>query len=220
MPAGKTHTEDRFEEAIEAELLENGGYVRDENPYDRAYAFKPASILQFIADSQPKQWQAFKRIHGDNSPKQLLESLHKELNTKGMLHVLRHGNKCLGKPFRVAYFAPNNQLNPETWKLYAENRLSVTRQLYFSEQDNKSLDMVLFLNGLPIATLELKNEMSGSETVAHAKKQYKERRNPKELLFTFKQRALVHFAVDTTQVYMTTELKGKQTYFLPFNRGV
>lgn len=219
MPAGKTHTEDRFEEAIEAELLENGGYVRDENPYDRAYAFKPASILQFIADSQPKQWQAFKRIHGDNSPKQLLESLHKELNTKGMLHVLRHGYKCLGKPFRVAYFAPNNQLNPETWKLYAENRLSVTRQLYFSEQDNKSLDMVLFLNGLPIVTLELKNEMSGSETVADAQKQYRERRNPKELLFTFKQRALVHFAVDTTQVYMTTRLSGQQTHFLPFNRG-
>ena len=219
MPAGKTHTEDRFEEAIEAELLENGGYVRDENPYDRAYAFKPASILQFIADSQPKQWQAFKRIHGDNSPKQLLESLHKELNTKGMLHVLRHGYKCLGKPFRVAYFAPNNQLNPETWKLYAENRLSVTRQLYFSEQDNKSLDMVLFLNGLPIVTLELKNEMSGSETVADAQKQYRERRNPKELLFTFKQRALVHFAVDTTQVYMTTRLAGQQTHFLPFNRG-
>ena len=219
MPAGKTHTEDRFEAAIEADLLESGGYVADANPYDKAYAFKPDSILSFIESSQPKQWQAFQRIHGDNSRKLLLESLHKELASKGMLHVLRHGYKCLGKTFRVAYFAPNNQLNPDTWALYAKNRLTVTRQLYFSAQDTKSLDMVLFLNGLPIVTLELKNQMSGRETVEDAKKQYKERRNPKELLFTFKQRALVHFAVDTTQVYMTTQLAGQKTHFLPFNRG-
>lgn len=219
MPAGKTHTEDRFEIAIQTDLLEFGGYILDDNPYDKAYAFKPATVLSFIEATQPKQWQAFQRIHAGNSHKYLLESLSKELANKGMLHVLRHGYKCLGKPFRVAYFAPNNKLNPDTWQLYSENQLSVTRQLYFSEQDNKSLDMVLFLNGLPIATLELKNEMSGSETVEHAKNQYKEDRNPKELLFTFKQRALVHFAVDTTRVYMTTELKGKQTHFLPFNRG-
>ena len=219
MPAGKTHTEDHFEAAIEADLLELGGYVADDTPYDKAYAFKPDSVLRFIEATQPKQWQAFRRIHADNSRKHLLESLHKELANKGMLHVLRHGYKCLGKPFRVAYFAPNNQLNPDTWELYAENRLSVTRQLYFSAQDKKSLDMVLFLNGLPIATLELKNEMSGSETVEDAKKQYKERRNPKELLFTFKQRALVHFAVDTTRVFMTTRLDGQRTHFLPFNRG-
>lgn len=104
-------------------------------------------MLRFIEATQPKQWQAFRRIHADNSRKHPLESLHKELANKGMLHVLRHGYKCFGKPFRVAYFAPNNQLNPDTWELYAENRLSLTRQLYFSAQDKKSLDMVLFLNG-------------------------------------------------------------------------
>ncbi|HAM19107.1 MAG TPA: type I restriction endonuclease subunit R, partial [Alteromonas macleodii] len=144
--------------------------------------------------------------------------LVKELNTKGMLKVLRHGFKVYGKKFKVASFAPSNNLNPENWALFSKNVLSVTRQLYYSDKHKNSLDMVLFLNGLPVATLELKNPLSG-QTVEDAKKQYKRDRDHRELLFEFKKRALVHFAVDQDLVFMTTRLSGDKTFFLPFNLG-
>lgn len=124
----------------------------------------------------------------------------------------------LRKKLKVAYFLPNNNLNSDTLALYQQNQLSVTRQLYYSSKNKNSLDTVLFLNGLPIITIELKNAMTG-QTVEHAKYQYKNDRDPTEKLFQFKKRALVHFAVDTDLVFMTTRLSGKKTFFLPFNKG-
>jgi type I restriction enzyme R subunit len=148
----------------------------------------------------------------------VLDHLVKELDTKGMLKVLRQGFKCYGKKLRVAVFAPSNTLNPDTLALYEKNVLSVTRQLFYGESHAKSLDLVLFLNGLPIATVELKNPLSG-QTVEDAKRQYKKDRDPRELLFDFKKRTLVHFAVDQDQVAMATRLSGDKTHFLPFNLG-
>jgi type I restriction enzyme R subunit len=117
------------------------------------------------------------------------------------------------------YFAPASGLNPDTMARYQANRLSVTRQLHYSANEaDKSLDLVLSLNGLPIATLELKNPLTG-QTWRNAVTQYKKDRNPNDLIFQFGKRALVHFAVDPDEVYMTTRLAGKATYFLPFNRG-
>ena len=140
-----------------------------------------------------------------------------------MLKVLRHGFKVYGKKFRVASFAPSNDKNPDNWTQFNANVLSVTRQLYYgatggARSHRKSLDMVLFLNGLPIATLELKNPLTG-QTVEDAKKQYKKDRDHRELLFEFKKRALVHFAVDPDLIFMTTRLSGDKTVFLPFNLG-
>ncbi|MDO9188858.1 MAG: type I restriction endonuclease, partial [Sulfurimicrobium sp.] len=157
-------------------------------------------------------------IHGDETEKVVLDHLVKELETKGMLKVLRQGFKCYGKKLRVAVFAPSNTMNPDTLALYGQNLLSVTRQFFYGETHTKSLDLALFLNGLPIATAELKNEMSG-QSVADAKKQYKTQRDQRELLFDFKKRTLVHFAVDPDEVAMCTRLSGDKTHFLPFNLG-
>ena len=140
------------------------------------------------------------------------------LNYEGCLKVLRHGFRCFGQLFHAAYFAPASGLNPETQQRYAANRLTVTRQLRYSDDHTKTLDMVLSLNGIPLVTLELKNPMTG-QTYKDAITQYKETRDQRDLIFQFKKRTLVHFAVDTDEVYMTTKLTGKSTCFLPFNKG-
>ncbi|HEX5337820.1 MAG TPA: type I restriction endonuclease [Gallionella sp.] len=221
----KKHTEARLEDAIVDHLTTQGGYVLvDYNHgaaagrYDRARALDPALLLSFIQSTQARMWQSLHAIHGAATDKVVLEHLVKELETKGMLKVLRQGFKCYGKKLRVAVFAPGNNMNPETLADYGRNVLSVTRQLFYGETHTKSLDLALFLNGLPIATAELKNELSG-QTVAEAKTQYKTQRDHRELLFDFKKRALVHFAVDTVEVAMATRLSGDKTYFLPFNLG-
>jgi type I restriction enzyme R subunit len=221
----KKHTEARLEDAIVDQLCSVGGYsfvdYREgpaRNRYDRLRALDPVLVLEFITVTQPKPWQSLNAIHGAETGKVVLDHLVKELDTKGMLKVLRQGFKCYGKKLRVAVFAPNNRMNPETLDLVEKNRLTVTRQLFYGETHARSLDLVLFLNGLPLVTAELKNPLSG-QTVEDAKKQYKKDRDARELIFEFKKRALVHFAVDQDQVFMATRLSGDKTYFLPFNLG-
>lgn len=221
----KKHTEARLEDAIVDSLTREGGFALVDyrhgpaaGRYDKALALDPALVLGFIQATQPKVWHSLHAIHQGDTPKVVLDHLAKELDTKGMLKVLRQGFKCYGKKLRVAVFAPNNAMNSDTLALYGHNQLTVTRQLYYSDAHSKSLDLVLFLNGLPIATAELKNPLSG-QTVEDAKRQYKRDRDARELLFEFKKRALVHFAVDQDQVFMATRLSGDKTFFLPFNLG-
>lgn len=221
----KKHTEARLEDAIVDALTTQGGYVFVDyregvaaGRYDKARALDPSLVLGFIQATQAKLWKSLHAIHHVETEKVVLDHLVKELETKGLLKVLRQGFKCYGKKLRVVTFAPSNQMNPDTLALYDQNVLSVTRQLYYSEAHAKSLDVVLFLNGLPIATAELKNPLSG-QTVEDAKKQYKRDRDHRELLFDFKKRALVHFAVDQDQVFMATRLSGDKPHFLPFNLG-
>ncbi|XZE55772.1 type I restriction endonuclease subunit R [Planctomycetaceae bacterium SH139] len=226
----KKHTEARFEDAIVVELCRpvtdgGGGFEfvdynagPDKDRFDRSRGIDPSQVIQFIAATQPKPWAGLKAIHGDDTERLLIEHLCKELDTKGVLKVLRQGFKCYGKKFRVAIFAPSNAMNPDTLAAYAENQWSVTRQLFYSTSNNKSLDLVLLLNGLPLVTAELKNPLSG-QTVQHAIKQYKKDRDQNELIFAFKKRSLVHFAVDQDAVFMTTRLSGDKTFFLPFNLG-
>lgn len=222
----KKHTEARLEDAIVDHLTTQGGYTfvdyreKGNAPgrYDKARALDPFLVLGFIQATQGKVWKSLHDIHKAETEKVVLDHLCKELETKGILKVLRQGFKCYGKKLRVATFAPSNRMNPDMLALYGKNVLSVTRQLFYGDTHTKSLDLVLFLNGLPIATAELKNPMSG-QTVDHAKKQYKTERDPRELIFEFKRRTLVHFAVDPDQVFMTTRLSGDKTFFLPFNLG-
>ena len=156
----------------------------------------------------------------------MLDSLSKELELKGTLHILRHGFKCYGKTFRMAYFRPNTAMNPEAAKNYARNRLTITRQVAFTsvmkKADGKNrrciIDVTLAVNGIPVVTAELKNPLTG-QRATHAIHQYENDRDGRDLLFAFKKRALVHFAVDPDEVWMTTRLRGKETHFLPFNRG-
>jgi type I restriction enzyme R subunit len=215
----KKHTEARLEDAIEYCMVEVHKYEKgSSSDFDVERALEPKRIIEFIKSTQLKTWKALEIVHGDSVNELIVDTLSKELNTRGTLKLLRHGFKCHGKKLKIAFFSPNNKKNIDTWALYDKNILSVTRQLYYSKKHRNSLDMVVFLNGLPISTFELKNQMSG-QGIEEAKKQYKNDRDSKELIFEFKKRALVHFAVDTELVFMTTRLNGKKTFFLPFNKG-
>ncbi|WP_086982442.1 type I restriction endonuclease subunit R [Vibrio aphrogenes] len=216
----KKTKEIHFEDAIQYHFIENDKYVKGNSAdFDPELCLEKSRIINFIKETQLKTWQALEVIHGDETDNVLIADLRKHIGTKGLLSVIRNGFKCFGKKFKVAYFLPNNQLNADTIALYNKNQLSVTRQLYFSNKDTKSLDMAIFLNGLPVVTLELKNKFTGQST-EHSKLQYKNDRDPNEPIFQFKKGALVHFAVDTDLAFMTTRLSGNKTFFLPFNLGV
>ena len=213
------HTEDTFEAAIEAALIEKGGYIKgDASQYDASLALDPTTLFQFLKDTQPKKWEKIEKIHGESVEQKVMSRLCKEIDLRGMLDVVRKGFTDYGVKFDLAYFRPETSLNPETEALYKQNILTVTRQVYYSNKHKNSLDMLLSLNGLPIVSIELKNQFTG-QTVENAKRQYRYDRDHKELLFQFKKRALVHFAVDTDEAYMTTRLNGAKTYYLPFNKG-
>ena len=221
------HTENDFETAIEAGLIGAGGYSkRAPTAYDETLALFPEDVTGFLQDSQAAKWGQLEALLGVKTEATVLESLAKELEIKGTLHVLRHGFKCYGKIFRLAYFRPNSAMNPEAAAQYATNRLTITRQLTFAsvmkKGDGKNsrciIDVTLSLNGLPVATAELKNPQTG-QRASDAVTQYSRERDERDLLFAFKKRALVHFAVDPDEVWMTTRLRGKETVFLPFNRG-
>jgi type I restriction enzyme, R subunit len=213
------HTEQTFEEAIESNLLEQGGYSKGSSTdFDVQLGLFPSYITNFLKQSQPKTWDKIANIHKDEVEQKVIQRLVKEIDLRGVLDVLRKGFTDYGVKFQMAYFKPESTLNPEADELYQSNHLSVTRQLYYERVGKNSLDKVLSLNGLPIATIELKNQFSG-QSVENAKKQYVYDREPNEPIFQFKKRALVHFAVDTDEAYMTTKLDGKNTRYLPFNLG-
>lgn len=215
------HIEQAFENAIELHLVMAGGYENgDRETFDRECGLFPQDVIAFIQETQPKEWEYLANIQKDNAEETLLDDLCRALNSghEGCLSVLRHGFKCFGKLFRVAYFAPASGMNPETEKLYEANRLTITRQLRYSNRHGNTLDVTLALNGIPVATAELKNPMTG-QTYRHAVTQYKNDRDPADLIFQFKKRALVHFALDTDEVYMATRLSGRNTRFLHFNKG-
>ena len=158
-------------------------------------------------------------LHGDNLERLIVEALAKELDLKGTLDVLRHGFKFYGKTFRLAYFKPAHGLNPGgPGKQFAHNELTVTRQVPCHPGGGATVDLVFALNGLPVATCELKNPMTG-QTWRSAVRQYQQDRDPSAPIFKFRKRALVHFAADSGEIHMTTRLAGEQTRFLPFNRG-
>ena len=221
------HTERDFETAIEFELIRTGGFEkRNPTAYDEALALFPEDVTGFLQESQATKWAALKGLLGPKIGSTVLDSLSKELKLKGTLHVLRHGFKCYGKTFRMAYFRPNTQMNPEAAESYAKNRLTIIRQVAFASVMKKAgggnrrciIDVTLAVNGIPVVTAELKNPLTG-QRASDAMHQYGVDRDGRDRLFAFKERSLVHFAVDPDEVWMTTQLKGKETRFLPFNRG-
>jgi type I restriction enzyme, R subunit len=211
-------SETAFETAIEAQLLRDGYQPVDGKGFDRDRAIFPEEALAFIRTTQPQLWGKLEALHGEQTGARVLEALCKWLDTHGTLATLRHGFKCFGKTLRIAYFRPAHGLNPELEARYQANRVGLTRQLHFSPRSEQSLDVVLSVNGLPVVTLELKNPLTG-QSVQHAIKQYRQVRDPREPIFVFAKRTLVHFAVDTEEAHMTTRLAGSSTHFLPFNKG-
>jgi type I restriction enzyme R subunit len=184
--------------------------------FNREFAVDTANFWDFIETTQPDELAKLK--DQPNWQRLVLEHLNKRIKKYGILKLLKTGLSINDAHFTLLYSAPYNDINPGLAANFERNVFSVTRQLYYSQAEpNLSIDMVLFINGLPISTLELKNAWTG-QTTYHAKKQYCEDRDPNEPLLQFG-RCLVHFAVDTDEVYMTTRLAGKKTYFLPFNKG-
>lgn len=213
------HREKKLEEAIEYYLTTYGGYVQGQSSdFNKEIALDTKTLLSFIQTTQPKKWDKYQTIYGNNSEKAFVDRFCKEVRQVGIIHALRHGIKDRGITFRLAFFQPETGLNEETLQLYEQNTLSCTRQLYYSIRSRNSLDMVLFLNGIPLITMELKDQFSGQD-VQNAIDQYKYDRSPFEPIFDFPNRSLVHFAVDLKEVYMTTRLEGGGTVFLPFNQG-
>ena len=212
------HSEAAFETVIEAHLLAHGYVPIAREGFDRDRAIFPDTILAFIRETQPKQWARLESLLGDGTSEQILGDLCKWMDIHGSLATLRHGFKCYGRTFRTAYFKAAHGLNPELESRYAANRLGLTRQLRYSPRSENSVDVTFSLNGIPVVTAELKNPLTG-QRVEDARRQYCEDRDPREPIFEFKRRSLVHFAVDTESVLMTTRLAGMATRFLPFDRG-
>jgi len=212
-------TENTFETAVVQSLVEHGGYSEGNSPdYSPALGMFKYEVIRFLQESQPKRWEKISAIHGADVNNRVIQRLYKELDLRGSLDVLRNGFVDYGVRFQIAFFQPASGLNPDAVDLYNKNDLKVCRQLYYSTKNRNSVDIVLTLNGLPLATMELKNQFTGQNT-GNALKQYSTSRDNRELLFSFKKRCLVHFAVDQDDVFMTTKLEGSKTFWLPFNKG-
>ena len=211
-------TEQAFESTVESMLLEAGWHAGDLGEWDVERALFPARAVAFIRETQPDEWARVAGLHGDDVESLIVAQLARELDTKGTIEVLRHGFRFSGRTFRLAYFAPAHGLNPDALARFERNELTVTRQTPCHPGKGGTLDLVFALNGVPVATCELKNPMTG-QTWRDAVRQYQQDRDPNAPLFRFKRRALVHFAADPDEVHMTTRLAGADTRFLPFNRG-
>jgi type I restriction enzyme R subunit len=218
------HQEIHFESDIVAHLTAHGWLEGDPATYDRDLALYPEDVFTWVQETQPKTWEKLKAAKNAGAEAALLARLAQVLDTDGSLSVLRHGFKDVSTKFDMCQFRPAQAINPETLERYSKVRCRVVRQVRYSLSNENAIDLVFFVNGIPVATAEVKTDFT--QTVEDAKKQYRYDRIPREPgakreepLLAFKRRALVHFAVSTDEVWMATELKGKSTYFLPFNLG-
>ncbi len=214
----KATTEKAFELYIQETMASRGWVSGSNKEWNKAKALFPDQVIAFIKDTQADLWAQMEKLHGQELAAKIMESLQKERDTKGTMYIIRHGFKFYGKIFRLAYFKPAHGLVKETLELYSKNQLQVTRQVACHPTDAGTVDMVLSLNGIPLATIELKNPATG-QTWKHAVAQYKNDRDPRSPLFQFNRGAIVHFAVDPDEVHMATRLNKEKTFFLPFNRG-
>lgn len=213
------HRESAFEAAIERHLLHNGWVEGKASSYRVDLGLDTSQLVQFVGDTQRDNWGRLEGLRGgaEKAEYALARRVAEEIDRRGTVHVLRNGVEVDLIPFEVAYFAPAHRVTEDLWDLYEKNRLVVTRQVHHSESNTgDSVDLLLSINGLPVATAELKNQVTG-QGVKQAQHQYETDRNPNDLLF--RARTLVHFAVDQDLVAMTTRLAKDKTRWLPFNQG-
>ncbi|HEO8741397.1 TPA: type I restriction endonuclease subunit R [Campylobacter upsaliensis] len=210
----REYTEKDLESFIEDHLLESGYIKRESKDYDKSLGVDRELFLNFLHSTQAKTLQELE-IRGIKE-QELLKRIFSQIQDKGIVKALQAGVKIRDITIYLAYSKPISSDNPQALENYEKNIFSITRQLYFSEKNNKSLDMVIFLNGLPLITMELKNPFTG-QNVYNAIEQYKKDRDPIESIF---KQSVVHFALDSDLIYMSTKLEGIQTKFLPFNRGL
>lgn len=209
-----------FEEHIE-DYLVNLDHYKSIFPseYNKELCVIPSEIIAFIKDTQLEKYNALKEQYGENLDHHIVQNVSRNLSKFKTLHVLRNKLKDRGQGLDLVYFQPANNKTPEHEEFYARNRLSIVRQLQYSNRNHNEIDIVLFINGIPVVSLELKNALTG-QNHHNAIKQYMQDRDPKGEAFLEFKRCLVHFAVGTEKVFMTTQLKGKSTFFLPFNQDL
>lgn len=224
-------SEKNFEDDVEAILGRVGWRTFASNAdaqadYDRRLALKVDSLVEFVQETQPGEWAKIEGLYGPHTRERFVKRLVDELEPHGdrggVVNVLRRGIRMApGAQFRLCFFRPATKKNPDAWERYHANRFEVVRQLRYgtlADDSGNSVDMALFLNGIPVVTMELKNNLTGQRT-EHAVKQYKTSRSPREPLFKANRRAIVHFALDSETVEMCTWLANGKSRFLPFNRG-
>lgn len=220
----KKFSELRFEEWIEQSLLRNGyknSFIHSneyESKYDKELCVIGEDVTEWIKTTQKEEYDKLYLQFDSSTDEHILRTIDKTISQRGIIETLRNGINTRGCSFDLVYFKPKSSLNKEHSELYSQNRFTVVRQLHYSKQNRNSIDMVLFLNGIPIITMELKNQLSGQD-VTNSENQYRFDRDPKEPLLTFK-RCLVHFCVDNDRVSMSTRLSGSKTKFLPYNKGI
>jgi type I restriction enzyme R subunit len=212
------YTEKNLEDHIEINLHKVGFKSLLYTEYDRVNCVVPSDLIQFIKETQNEVYERLVEQYGSDTDTKLILRLNNEVSSRGVIDVIRKGIKDRGCHFSLVYFEPKSGLNPEHQELYLKNRVTIIRQVHYSSKNHNSLDMVLFINGLPIITMELKNQLTG-QTILDSEKQYRYDRDPNEPLFQFK-RVLVHFCCDNDRVSMTTRLMGGKTKFLPYNKGI
>ncbi|MFZ3579151.1 type I restriction endonuclease subunit R [Virgibacillus sp. DJP39] len=206
-----------FQTVVKEYLTAENGYIEGTNEdYNRQYAVDETQLFLFLEDTQEKALAKLKDIYKGQYKQKILFRLDNELKSRGMVDVLRNGMKDYGVTLHLAYFQPPTTLNKDLLALYNKNRLSVTEEL--THKEGERIDLVLFLNGLPVLAFELKNEFTGQD-IRDGEHQWKHDRNGKDKLFRFKQRVIACFAMDTNEASMTTKLNGSKTFFLPFNKG-
>jgi len=217
MPA--KHKEEAFEKEIVSQMVDSGDWSEGQNAkYDADLCLYPEALFQFIQTTQLEVWGNLKKAVGGDAKATFLNHVAREITLRGTLAVLRNDIDLYGCRFRLAYFQPSSSRNPELEEKFKRNVLTVVRQVFYSTAKRKSIDLVLFLNGLPVFSSELKNELTGQD-VTDAVRQYRFDRRPEGEPFLKFGRCLAHFAVDTHQVQVTTKLSGRSSYFIPFNRG-
>jgi len=215
----KAHLEAAFETDVVEHLTANGWHAGAASSYTRHLGLDTAELYTFIGATQIEAWDKLITAHGsqDKAQQKFARRLADELTSRGTIDVLRGGVIDHGVKIALMYLAPAHELTPELRELYDANRCSVVRQLAHSETNTSdAVDLALFVNGIPVATAELKTQTTGQD-VTDAVAQYRTDRVPTDLIFAH--RTVVHFAVDTNHVEMTTELAGAKTIFRPFNRG-
>jgi len=220
--SGDIHLEKVFEEHIVSCLTTQQGYVERTcaSDYDVARALDPELLFRFLKSTQAEAWQVLEDHYSDQAEAEVLKRLEKALRESPTHVVQRDGIKLVPNiRFALFYFKPASNLNPDLMRANRANILSVMRQVTYSAKNNNAIDLATFVNGIPVATFEVKNLLTG-QNFRHAERQYRKDRSPAgEPLLTFKRGAIVHFALDQDNVSMTTRLRNGKTWFLPFNRG-
>jgi type I restriction enzyme, R subunit len=209
-------SEKAFQNDIIAHLVSTGYKSRGTNCFNKASCLDPELTLKFIMDTQEKTWKKFQKVYGDDAENKFFYRLINEIDKKGTINVLRNGFKDVGCQFHIFYPKPNNNKNPDLFDHFEKNIFSVIDELEYQDKEKGNrVDLVVFINGLPILTIELKDTFS--QGVENAIKQYKETRDPKEKIF---QNCFVHFAMSDEKIFMATKLAGWKTRFLPFNKAL